>query len=266
MIYSSASHRVARVTAWLYFLSIATICHGQVENLKTTYPGLKTLVWAPGKTTYESFGQCTPCILETYGKDGHLYTKAVQYTDCGVGFYNEYYPNGKLKITGQHRENDTGKWSDIYARGFCWVKTGEWIFYSDTGKFLGKEYWKDGFFLKQMPEFSFNEAWKIDLVLEGNVLEKDARINMADINKLTVIPFFKNKSNNKSAYCSTLTLSATGKTQIRVEFSENGKLETDVYSLLRAKGYTDPSKISLYIITTNQIDKKQSWGQFLKFK
>ncbi|UOQ99538.1 hypothetical protein MUN81_08610 [Hymenobacter sp. 5317J-9] len=266
MTYSRAFSPLVSAVALFFLLSTATLCNGQSENLKTAYPGLKTLVYSHGPSGFESVSKCTPCILARYDKDGHLYTKAVQYTDCGVGFYNEYYPSGKLKITGQHRENDTGKWDDVYDRGLCWAKTGEWVFYSETGKVITKEYWKDGTFLKQVPERSLNEAWKINFILNGNILEKDARISMSDINNLTIVPVFKNKSNNKPAYCSTLTISATGKVQIHVDFSENGKLETDVSALLKAKGYNDPSKISLYILTTNQMDNKQSWGHSFTFK
>ncbi|MET4108181.1 hypothetical protein [Hymenobacter sp. UYP22] len=266
MTYSSAFSPLTPAVVLFFLLSLANACYGQQENLKTTYPGLKTLVYSPGISGFRSIGECTPCILARYDKDGHLYTKAVQYTDCGVGFYNEYYPSGKLKITGQHQENDTGKWDDIYDRGLCWTKTGEWIFYSETGKVITKEYWNNGIFLKQVPERSLNEAWKINFILNGNILEKDARISMNDINSLTVVPVFKNKSNNKPAYRSSLTISATGKVQIRVDFSENGKLETDIYALLKTKGYNDSSKTSLYILTTNQMDSKQSWGHFFKFK
>ena len=83
---------------------------------------------------YENLKKCKPCWMKTYGRDGKLLYEGMQYTDCLVGDYRDYYSDGTLRSAGHYLENHTGKWKNIYERGYCGTKNGEWKYYSVSGK------------------------------------------------------------------------------------------------------------------------------------
>lgn len=94
--------------------------------------------------------KCCPCIYEYYDERYKLVAETVackecrECRECQVGWYKEYYRNGKLKISGQYKENPTENWKDMIERGFCSVKDGEWLYYSKSGKLKFREVWKEG--------------------------------------------------------------------------------------------------------------------------
>lgn len=87
--------------------------------------------------------ECKPCYMKTLDSNGVLLRIAVQYGDCVVGSWSEYYPNGKIKVSGYYKENDTGNWNNIWKRGYCSRKEGEWIYYDENGNITKKEKYKD---------------------------------------------------------------------------------------------------------------------------
>ncbi len=98
------------------------------------------------KEVYDKFfnennrlGDCTPCYLEQLDKNGNSVSLGIQYTDCIVGEWKEFYPDGKVKLIGHYRENKTGNWDDIWKRGYCSVKEGVWIYYDENGSVLKTE-------------------------------------------------------------------------------------------------------------------------------
>jgi antitoxin component YwqK of YwqJK toxin-antitoxin module len=95
------------------------------------------------KVPWDNIGKCTPCFLKTYDEDNILVRESVQYTDCAVGLWIEYYPNGRIKVIGHYKENDTGNWKDIYKRGYCSVRNGKWIYYDINGKETKIENYKE---------------------------------------------------------------------------------------------------------------------------
>ena len=86
---------------------------------------------------------CTPCYMKTLSPDDVLLYAGVQYTDCVVGNWTEYYPDGKIKLTGQYKENPTDNWNNIWKRGYCSVKEGTWTYYDENGKVMKTEKYKD---------------------------------------------------------------------------------------------------------------------------
>ena len=70
--------------------------------------------------------KCKPCYLKTLNANGKIIREAVQYTDCFVGKRIDYYANGRIKIKGQYKENNTGIWNNLYKRGYCSIKEGTW--------------------------------------------------------------------------------------------------------------------------------------------
>jgi antitoxin component YwqK of YwqJK toxin-antitoxin module len=109
---------------------------------------VRKIVYDSYKKFWDNIEKCTPCYLKSYDEDDSLMSESVQFTDCGVGIWIEYYKNGILKEKGQFKENHTGNWSNIYARGFCEVKVGEWKYFDEKGKLLKVEHYKDGILIK----------------------------------------------------------------------------------------------------------------------
>lgn len=93
--------------------------------------------------------KCRPCRLHTYNENGILQNVALQYTDCLVGSYKEYYPDGKLKVEGQFRSNTSSDWSNLRMRNLCSVKEGEWKYYETSGKLVLVEFYELGKLVNQ---------------------------------------------------------------------------------------------------------------------
>ena len=144
----------------------------QVETTKSVYAKLDTLQFYDvelevetyhGRTTYwvdrkevtkkvydtfnyywENVDRCKPCFLQTLERDGRLIKEGVQYGDCNVGAWTEYYPNGQVKLRGFYKENDTGNWEEIWNRELCSVKHGMWVLYDHEGNIVGMERYVNG--------------------------------------------------------------------------------------------------------------------------
>lgn len=95
------------------------------------------------KEANDRIKECKPCYMKTLDSSGVLLRTAVQYGDCIVGNWTEYYPDGKIKVTGQYKENDTGNWNNLWKRGYCSRKEGEWCYYDENGNITKKEKYKD---------------------------------------------------------------------------------------------------------------------------
>jgi antitoxin component YwqK of YwqJK toxin-antitoxin module len=110
------------------------------------------------ETTYRKFTQfqgvydnCRPCILLGYDINDRLLYKSIIYGgECQVGYRIEYYPNGKVKVIGHYKENDTGNWDELSERGYC-VKDGVWTYFNNNGIATHSEIWKDGKFVEKVP-------------------------------------------------------------------------------------------------------------------
>ena len=89
-------------------------------------------------------GTCTPCLLETYNAEEKLLYRGVQYTDCRIGFWTEYFLNGKVKLAGQYKENDTHLWGNLYKRNLCSIMEGTWTYYDEKGNVTKVEKYKEG--------------------------------------------------------------------------------------------------------------------------
>ena len=96
----------------------------------------------------ENLGDCCPCILRTYDEHDILLREYVACTDCKVGDYREFYPDGSTKSTGHYKENHTGKWGNIWEKGYCSVKDGEFVYFNEKGEVSFSEFWKNGRLVK----------------------------------------------------------------------------------------------------------------------
>lgn len=142
-------------------------------------------------STWSSMENCTPCILKSYDENDILIRQAVQYFDCGVGWFKKYYPNGNLKLTGFYKENSTGKWKNLSDRGYCNVKNSKWTYFNQNGDTLYSEFWDNGQFIKQYPEQDSIEVWEIELNLNGKRYDYN-KIDIEKIIDFKIVAKFKN--------------------------------------------------------------------------
>ncbi|SHM24873.1 hypothetical protein SAMN02746009_04180 [Hymenobacter psychrotolerans DSM 18569] len=151
------------------------------------------------KIAYDSFQgnsryikECCPCILQMYNSDGRLVNEGVRCTDAPVGWWKAYYTTGNLKESGQFKENDSGNWDNLCDRGYCGVKVGRWTYFDEQGKTLYSEDWKEGEFVRQLPEQLIPELWKVDFLLQGQNAKK-LPLTLEQISELQIVSYYKNK-------------------------------------------------------------------------
>lgn len=105
-------------------------------------------VYMKYKKGFDNLGNCTPCILKHFSEDDQLTALAVQYTDCRVGYYYEYYPGGKIKVAGHYKMNTTRSWKNLWNRKFCSVRHGTWMYYRSDGSVEKTEQYDNDVLLK----------------------------------------------------------------------------------------------------------------------
>lgn len=155
----------------IFLLTFTVITFGQTDSSRIFYPHLDTLIiydvslkaeTGPGyaryfvngeevrKIIYDSYkkfwdniGKCKPCFLRTYNTDDILVREGVQFMDCGVGSFREYYPSGVTKIIGSYKINKTGNWEQLFQKGYCRM-VGKWTYYGPAGNVLKTEDYIDG--------------------------------------------------------------------------------------------------------------------------
>ncbi len=96
------------------------------------------------KKNWESVQNCQPCEVYTYNEHNQLRHIAIQYGECLVGPFKEYYLDGKLKIEGNFKSNTSNDWSSLRLRGLCSVREGTWNHYSSAGKLETIETYQNG--------------------------------------------------------------------------------------------------------------------------
>ena len=87
---------------------------------------------------------CTPCIVKTYDDKDNLLSIGMQYKWCKSGTYTEYYPDGKVKVTGQYKTNALGTSGKPTSATYCGVKEGTWTYYTESGEIAKTELFKNG--------------------------------------------------------------------------------------------------------------------------
>lgn len=243
-------------------LIILTIALGQVlgqTDSTTVYKGLETKKFysvqlssqtTNGKRTYKVNGKkvskstydkyestwrnmetCCPCILKSYDENDVLIREAVSCTDCGVGVFKEFYPNGKVKLSGRYKENPTGNWENIWDRRYCSVADGQWTYFNEKGDTLYSEFWKDGAFVKQVPEQKTNEIWKVELTLNGEPVDKK-NLTTEQVKQLIITPKFKNTLPIETNFTLEFQVSAIGHKQNKKTFTVDNFKTIDVIQLL----------------------------------
>jgi hypothetical protein len=112
----------------------------KINNKKVTQEFFERL-----HSTTESLANCKPCILLFYDEKDRLLHKGVQYLDCSIGFWIEYFRNGKVKVIGHYYEN--AQLDVNNDKNFC-QKDGVWQYFNKRGKQIRLEYWEKGVRIK----------------------------------------------------------------------------------------------------------------------
>jgi len=233
---------------------------------RTTYKinnrSVKKAIYDKYNDTWENMATCCPCILKSYNENDILLTEAVSCTDCGVGYYKEFYPNGQLKLKGQFRENSTNNWKDIYGRGYCSIQDGMWLYFNDKGQINYIEIWDDGNFIEQRPKSNKIEIWKVDLSINGISVDTQ-KIAVNEFHKLEVIPKYKN-SNKSSELKLKIRASANGFKRIEKEMKIEEFDKIKIEDLIEKVGTTQIEKIDIEIGVYEK--NKNIWNFYIDLK
>lgn len=208
--------------------------------------------------TYQKFDKvnqesddCCPCFLREYTENEVLIRENVVCGDCGVGVFKGFFPSGKVKIAGQFKENPTGNWEDISARGYCNVRTGIWFYYNELNGFHYLQYiekWDNGQFIEQKPESNRPEIWGFDYLINAIKIDTQA-ITIAEFKTSQIIPKYKNKlkySNLRakvSATVSGVTMNTVQPQECAIE--DVGKI--DIETLIEKAGIKDLQRIHIQV-------------------
>ncbi len=219
------------------------------------------------KKTYEKyasyrddFSSCCPCILRYYDENDLLIREAVSCTDCGVGSFKEYYPNGQVRVSGQYKENPTGNWDSIYYLGYCNVQVGQWHYFNEKGELLYSEFWDNGNFIKQIPEQSKTEIWKVESTLNGESV-KNSTLTSAQFKQLEITPKFKNSSRDSVNLSFMVDFFATRRVFVEKPFPMDEFKEIDLDKLLSENGFKSNDKITCGLSVINN-DKRIDYFMF----
>ena len=211
------------------------------------------------KSTYDKFKPnwknletCCPCLLKYYDKNDILLREVVSCTDCGVGDFKEFWANGQVKLSGKFKENNSGDWNykTIQARGFCSVPDGKWTYYTNKGEFLYSEFWKNGEFIKQDPELTKNEIWKVDIALHGESI-KNKKLKITEVPQLIITPKFKNNAKMKTNFSVKFNVTADGFKEITTTYTLQDFKNIDVQQILSEVGITDENEPTVELTVYN---------------
>ncbi len=95
------------------------------------------------KQHWESAQNCRPCEVYTYDEQNRLKHIAIQYEDCLIGGFKEFYPSETVKVEGNFRHPGQD-WSNLKLRGLCSTREGEWKYYSSEGRLVTIETYENG--------------------------------------------------------------------------------------------------------------------------
>ena len=86
------------------------------------------------RKNWEDVKRCSPCEVKTLDGKNRLKHIAIQYGDCFIGPFKEYYSNGKLKVEGNFKGALDGNYSQLRLNGLCSQREGVWKYYTPEGR------------------------------------------------------------------------------------------------------------------------------------
>lgn len=209
-------------------------------------------------STWKNMETCKPCVLMTYDMNDKLLYKGIQYTDCPVGFWIEYFPNGKVKLIGHYKENESGDWNNAWDRGFC-RQDGAFTYFNESGEELYTEYWKNGQFIKQVPEQNKTELWNLELTFDGVKVDKQV-LTPKQVSEIKIKPQFKNSSTAGTNLTIKFLVSAVGHKQNEQTFTLDDFNTIDVQKMIDKVGIKTTETASFQLsIYNNGVNVFNYW-------
>jgi hypothetical protein len=203
----------------------------------------------------DDIDKCCPCILRSFDENDALVREGVQCSDCGVGWFKEYYPDGLLKRSGRYKENISGNW-DLNGEENefpCSVPQGRWDYFNESGSFVYSEYWNDGQFLAQVPPQDKTEIWKVDATLNGITITGQT-FSADQLKDIIIAPRYKNSSTDGI----NLSIQFNASTQQRKYFNRTTTIDSfkqfDWNASLIENGFKSGDDISYRITVINNED------------
>jgi hypothetical protein len=200
-------------------------------------------------STWENMETCKPCILMTYDINEHLLCKGIQYTDCPVGFWIEYFPNGKVKLIGHYKENVSGDWNFSWNGGFC-EPDGAFTYFNETGEEIYTEYWENGDFIKQIPEQSKTELWNVEISIDNIKIDKQV-LTPKQVSEIKFTPKFKNSHTDGTNLSVKFMVSAVGHMKVEQTFSIDNFNTIDVQKMIDKVGINSTETASFELCIYN---------------
>jgi hypothetical protein len=235
-----------------YSLGYSTSSRDNITTYKINDKEVDKGTYDKYHSTWKNMETCKPCILLTYDYNDKLLTKGIQYTDCIVGFWIEYFPSGKVKLIGHYKENVTGNWDSAYDKGFC-RPDGIWSYFSEQSKKLYSEIWKDGQFVKQVPEQSKTELWTVEITHNG-VEVNNQTLSPKQVSEIKIIPKFKNSKRTGTNLTVKFEIATTGHKIINQTFPLSDFAKINVQKMLLESGVTKTETASCSIMVFNNGD------------
>ncbi|MFT5778746.1 MAG: hypothetical protein ACI837_001702 [Crocinitomicaceae bacterium] len=189
--------------------------------------------------------RCRPCIMRTYNLNDELLYEGLQHSNCRAGSFKFYYPDGNLHVNAEYVGRPLKGFKGAGEHDYCRVKTGKWDYFSESGENIYSEYWDTNIFVKQVPEQDQTEIWEADFLLNDLPIAI-ASISISDLNKVVVIPKYKNSHRDGELYLE-LEVWAFEQETIYKEFTFQSFKEMDINLILKEMGNPLPIDIYCYI-------------------
>jgi antitoxin component YwqK of YwqJK toxin-antitoxin module len=240
-----------------YSVSLSSSQRGGYVSYKVDGVSVKKEVYQKYQNGFDSMDACCPCILKTYDKNEVLIREAIQCSDCVVGYLKEFYPNGKVKLLAYYKENPTGDWSNIFRRGYCYVEDGTWLYYNENGEIVSIEIWKDGDFIEQKPQGKKPEAWRIELLVNGE-LPMDNKIYMDELEGFEIAISYKNE-NKYSNLKAMVSVGRLGQKKQSFEMALADINAASIEQMVKSVGPKADERLSMDISILAGAEKLQTW-------
>ena len=127
---------------------------------------------------------------------------------------------------------------------------GKWTYYTNKGEFLYSEFWKNGEFIKQDPELTKNEIWKVDIALHGESI-KNKKLKITEVPQLIITPKFKNNAKMKTNFSVKFNVTAVGFKESTKTYTLQDFKNIDVQQILSEVGITDENEPTVELTVYN---------------
>ena len=164
-------------------------------------------------STSEERQNCCPCVFILKDINEKLVKEYYGCSECPMGFYNLYNPNGSIKVKGYYKEINSYELNRVKYSNQCSIKDGEWTYYDSLGNELYSKYWEDNVCLstkpdnkttvlsiesKQLDSLKWNSKIDLDTFLNAEVIVKYN--NDLNNNKERVVLEISSFNNEKLTY------------------------------------------------------------------